>query len=109
MGSMIVAAAISARGCAEDDVGNSSSLVGGSCIDDHDCEYRCVRGGDFPNGTCTRACQHDPDCPDGTRCVDKAGGICLLGCEHHADCRRDYECKRTDRRGHSGNIHVCID
>jgi hypothetical protein len=99
---------IFARGCGEE-IGNDSTLVGGSCHDHHDCEHRCVRGGDFPNGTCTVDCHDDGDCPGGTRCVDRAGGICLLACHDDHDCRGGYDCKRVDREGHGGKIAVCID
>lgn len=95
--------------CHGDGVGHDGDLVGGSCHDDHDCAHRCVKGGDFPGGTCTVDCHDDRDCPDGTFCVDKAGGVCLLGCHQHHDCRGGYTCRHQDREGHDGEILVCID
>jgi hypothetical protein len=96
------------RGCAGDEAGHESTLVGGPCEHDPDCDDRCVEGGDFPGGTCTVDCAHDEDCPAGTRCVDRAGGVCLLACEHDPDCRGSYDCKHVDREGHPGEIAVCI-
>jgi hypothetical protein len=95
--------------CHSDEVGHGSALVGGSCRDNGDCDERCVRGDDFPGGTCTVNCHDDRDCPDGTWCIDKAGGVCLLGCHVDDDCRRSYRCKSEDREGHGGKATVCID
>lgn len=95
-------------GC-NDGVGWDSGLVGGNCRDNADCDpdSRCVKGKDFPGGTCTLNCRDDADCPGGTFCVDKEGGICLLGCELNADCRAEYVCDKKDlRRG--GKMLVCI-
>lgn len=91
------------------DVGNDGPLVGGSCRNSGDCVERCVKGGEFPGGTCTVDCRHDGDCPDATYCVRKAGGVCLLACGHSEDCRGGYECRNTDREGEPGRVHVCID
>jgi hypothetical protein len=95
--------------CHGDDVGHGGHLVGAACHDHHDCVHRCVRGDNFPGGTCTVDCHDDFDCPDHTRCVDEAGGVCLLDCHDHHDCRGGYECRNIDRHGHGGRIHVCID
>jgi hypothetical protein len=90
------------------DVGNDGPLVGGSCRDSGDCVDRCVKGGDFPGGTCTVECRDDGDCPEFTYCVDKEGGVCLLSCEDGEECRGSYGCHDTDREGAGGKIHVCI-
>lgn len=89
-------------------VGPDSALVGGSCRDHHDCEERCVRGGDFPGGTCTVDCRDDRDCPGDSWCVDRSGGVCLQACDFDGDCRGGYECDDVDREGHGGRIPVCI-
>ncbi len=91
------------------DVGHDGDLVGGSCRDGGDCVERCVKGGDFPEGTCTVDCRDDRDCPGDTWCVDKSGGVCLLGCDADRDCRGGYDCKDTKREGSGGKIAVCID
>jgi hypothetical protein len=104
----VVAIAWSSAMCGEDDVGNGSDLVGGACQHDPDCSDRCVEGKDFPNGTCTVDCHDDGDCPDGTHCIDSAGGVCLLSCEHDPDCRGGYDCRDRKRRGHGGNAPVCF-
>ena len=90
-------------------VGHDSDLVGGACLDDRDCVDRCLRGGDYPDGTCAVSCFDDVDCPDGTWCVEKSGGVCLLGCGHDADCRPGYDCKDVKREHAGGDVPVCID
>ena len=101
-------------GCGEDDddggVGPGSSLVGGSCASNGDCQDRCVGGGDWPGGMCTVSCSDDGDCPGGTVCVDKGGGVCALPCDVHADCDGfgpGWECDSTDRKGAPGDVAVC--
>ena len=89
-------------------VGFDSDLVGGPCLDDRDCMDRCLRGGDYPDGTCTVSCSDDVDCPDSTWCVDKAGGVCLLGCGRDDDCRPGYDCKDVKREHGGGDAAVCI-
>jgi hypothetical protein len=108
---VLLASVLLVTACGGDSVGNDGSLVGGACRDSEDCasDSFCVRGGDFPGGTCTLECRDDRDCPAGTACIDKEGGICLLLCDFDTDCRRDYDCKAQDRRGHSGDASVCID
>lgn len=92
----------------DDNVGNDGSHVGGSCVDERDCAFRCQLGGDFPQGTCTRPCNTDGDCPDGTFCVSSEGGICLLGCTLPEDCRPGYNCEGKENKGHGGDSLVCI-
>lgn len=91
------------------DVGNEGSYVGGSCESDEDCQEECLRGGDFPRGTCSASCEDDSDCPRETACVDKSGGVCLLTCYESSDCRDGYSCKREDNKGEGGDSRVCID
>ena len=102
-------AAVGVFACQPGDIGNDGALVGGSCRNGRDCVERCVRGGDFPGGTCTVDCRDDRDCPETTYCVDKAGGVCLLACGHNEECRGGYSCDNTDREGADGRVHVCID
>jgi hypothetical protein len=93
----------------QDGVGLDGDVVGGSCRDSRDCAERCVRGSDFPGGTCTVDCRDDRDCPASTYCIDVSGGICLLDCYDDRDCRRGYDCSNKRRRGTSGRAYVCID
>ncbi len=96
-------------GCGgDDDVGNNGGLVGGSCRDSGDCEFRCQTGDDYPGGTCTVACNLDDDCPEGSYCINKEGGICLLGCQVPGDCRGGYNCEGQENRTHGGDSLVCI-
>lgn len=97
-----------ATACGNDGVGNDGAYVGGSCQDDRDCDEECLRGGDFPDGTCSVSCKVDDDCPSGTYCIDKEGGQCLLSCDRPADCRGGYTCKGENNKGHSGESLVCI-
>lgn len=100
--------AITALAAACDDgVGNDGSLVGGACSSSNDCEFRCETGGDFPQGLCTRPCNIDDDCPDGTFCIDTQDGICMLGCQRPSDCRGGYNCEGRRNRGHGGDSLVC--
>jgi hypothetical protein len=93
-------------GCGED-VGHDGTLVGGPCSGAADCEFRCLTGGDYPQGTCSLPCNTDRDCPSGTHCIDKDGGMCLLACTVPSDCRFDYNCKGEKNRGHGGDSLVC--
>jgi hypothetical protein len=109
-GILCALALLTCFGCyGEDVVGNYGVLVGGECRDSRDCDDVCLRGGDFPDGTCSVECRDDRDCPRGTACIDKQGGVCLLLCDRNADCRHRYQCDDQRRRGHSGHEYVCID
>jgi hypothetical protein len=106
---LLAFAALACFGCSDpDDVGTESAFVGGACQDNRDCEGTCLRGGDFPEGTCSIDCRDDGDCPAGTACIDREGGTCLLLCDRHSDCRGGYECDDQERHGHVGDEHVCI-
>ena len=91
-------------------VGNDGELVGGDCSSDANCANRseCLKGGDFPAGTCSVSCDRQADCPAGTRCVDERGGICLLSCSRQENCRDGYNCERVDAQGGGGEPRVCI-
>ncbi len=107
---LLFAALVSVVACGGPiNVGNGSPGVGGACNDDFDCEGTCLRGGDFPDGTCSFECRDDGDCPVGTACIDTKGGVCLLLCDRDSDCRGGYECDDKDREGHGGEARVCID
>ncbi|MBA3392118.1 MAG: hypothetical protein H0T89_05710 [Deltaproteobacteria bacterium] len=90
-----------------DGVGLGGDLVGGPCVDERDCDFRCQTGDDYPQGTCIKPCNTDNDCPDGTHCINTDGGICLLGCDVPADCRGGYNCEGKENRGTGGDSLVC--
>lgn len=104
---LMFACVIAAAACGDDGVGNDGAFVGGPCADSGDCELRCQQGGDFPQGLCTRPCNLDADCPDGTFCINTEGGICMLGCRLPQDCRDGYNCEGRENRGHGGDSLVC--
>jgi hypothetical protein len=95
--------------CGDDDHG-PYTIVGGACLDDYDClpGVECERGGSFPDGTCTLPCRTHRDCPNGTSCVNAAGGVCLVSCASDLHCRPRYSCKARDNRGDRGVSLVCI-
>lgn len=114
--------AFAIAGCSGDDVigfegvralgvGHDGAIVGGPCRMKEECamDSQCAIGGEFPRGTCTKLCRDDADCPEGSGCVDIAGGLCLLLCNDDADCRDGYECEDEPRRGASGKATVCIE
>lgn len=93
-----------ATGCGDPD----ERRVGGECSAHSDCEERCVRGSDFPDGMCTLSCDDYRDCPGGTSCISKKDGVCAMECERDRDCPGGYECESTSRRGESGSQRVCL-
>jgi hypothetical protein len=110
---VFVLAALPLAACGDDDnfgVGPFSPLVGGPCTDDLDCVSGafCLRGGDFPQGTCTVACRSHADCPLGAACIDEEHGVCLPECIAELDCRGGYDCKERDDRNDPGKSRVCI-
>lgn len=102
----IAAMALASSGCA----GYAGDAVGAPCRDHSDCpgNGRCLRGGDFPDGTCTIPCDGHYDCPGFAACIDKEGGVCLETCSRDRDCRSRYECSEERNRGSSGRTPVCI-
>lgn len=107
-----LAAVLALNGCGNG-VGNDGAVVGGDCVVSGEChvDSRCLTGASFPGGYCSKSCDSDADCPDGSACVDAAGvgGVCLLSCTAGADCRTSdgYDCVETASRGAGGTTHVC--
>lgn len=92
--------------------GNDSSLVGGPCMENLDCDQRlCQTGPRFPEGVCTISCGDSGQCPQGSSCAELAAGwLCLVACQSTADCRTDYACEPLTEAGTSGDssVLVCI-
>ena len=92
-------------------VGPGGKVVGGPCHDDRDCAEasECLRGGDFPGGTCAVFCGDGQACPRGTVCIDTKGGYCLQSCRRESQCRGRYDCdeRSVDRSGNR-DAHVCV-
>ena len=103
-------------GCGDDrapgTAGNDSSLVGGPCIDDLDCDQRlCESGDQFPDGICTVSCGESRHCPQGSSCAElTTGWVCLVNCVNTADCRTGYACEPVTEAGRNGGstATVCI-
>ena len=97
-----------AMGCSSD----VSRSLGAQCEDRSDCDERCLRGNDYPDGMCTTSCERDRDCPTTAHCVDEEGGVCLYSCRELRDCEflgRDWECKDKDaREADVEEVKVCF-
>lgn len=92
------------------EVGIQGKVVGGPCSAAQRCAAgsKCETDGDFPNGTCAKACSSDADCPAATACISSKGGICLLTCTTSDECRAGYPCQAKSRESASGDTKVCI-
>jgi hypothetical protein len=92
--------------------GNDSSLVGGPCADNTDCDERlCEIGAPFPDGLCTISCGDSGQCPQGSSCGQlTTGWVCLVSCVSTADCRIGYSCEPVTEAGTNGasTVSVCI-
>jgi hypothetical protein len=85
--------AIVACGHAEDFGGERpvpTRTVGATCGSDADCDQLCERGGRFPGGFCTLRCHSNPECPEGTVCINRDNGICMYPCATHSDCTSSF-------------------
>src|SRR5689334_16632876 len=102
-------ASVAALGCGDDDYG-PYTVVGEACRADIDCApgADCLRGGDFPEGTCSLPCNTHFDCTPGTACIDTQGGVCLVACGNDSYCRPGYKCKSKHDRDGVGDSLVCI-
>ena len=110
MRTIFVATLLVWAGCGSD-VGVGGKLVGANCSVDAQCDHRCVLNDHFPNGLCTVSCNSDLDCPNGTSCVDEAGGICEVQCGYvGGNCSQfglGVACDAQDRKGAQGQAQVC--
>lgn len=89
--------------------GDVDETIGAACASDRECDSLCFRGGDYPGGFCSNACQSDRDCTEDAFCIDEDGGVCLFLCPEF-DCDKlgpGWQCKEKDRAG-GGKISVCI-
>ena len=100
--------AIAGASCKQ--VGSEGLTVGASCSNDFDCNYRCVRGEDYPGGMCTMDCTSSNECPSDTSCIDDEGGICAIECNTDGDCADhgdEWGCVAVDQLGGGGDVKVC--
>ena len=91
-------------------VGTSGAVVGGPCTLTDGCSGGsvCQVSGDFPGGSCTKPCDKQADCPDGTACISEKSGVCILSCNTAADCRPGYACEVKSLEASTGEAKVCI-
>lgn len=74
----------------------TGGVVGTRCDTDGDCEVDLYCKGDFggERPICSKACTSDPDCPNGSKCVEgilnvssqPSPGYCVRPCELSPDC-----------------------
>jgi len=116
MAASLLLALLVAPGCGDDrppgTAGNESTLVGGPCEDNLDCDERlCQKGVPFPQGICTISCPSSNLCPSGSSCAETTlGWLCLVDCDTNSDCREGYACEPMTEAGTSGSatVLVCI-
>ena len=94
---------------------NDSSLVGGPCLNNSECDLLLCQGAPIaPGGTCTISCGSSNSCPSGSSCVvTTLGWLCLLDCVQTDDCRSNYECQQEElapppETGRGPTTSVCI-
>ncbi len=103
-------------GCGDDrppgTAGNDSSLVGGPCMNNSECDQGlCQDGSRFPGGTCALSCGNSGDCPQGSSCGELSSGwVCLVSCVSTPDCRTDYFCEPVTEAGtnQTSTLMLCI-
>jgi len=108
MRALVILSALFVVGCGGHDEGEIDEVIGATCANDRDCDFRCYTGGDFPGGFCSVSCASDNDCPTDTYCMSESGGVCMFACPAF-DCRRlgrDWSCRDRSRQN-GGNIEVC--
>ncbi len=113
---MALIATLSWIGCGDSrpagTAGNDSSLVGGPCVENIDCDERlCENNIQLPDGICTISCGNSGDCPQGSSCAELTSGwVCLVNCVHTPDCRAGYACQPVTEAGTNGGstVPVCI-
>jgi hypothetical protein len=108
---VVVLGALVVLGACGSGVGNEGVIVGGDCVVSRECDVdsRCLTGEDFPGGYCARSCDSDDQCPEGSACVDEAGGVCMVSCASSGECRSEegYDCVELTARGAGGTATVC--
>jgi len=113
---MTLIATLSWMGCGDSrpagTVGSDSSFVGGSCLDNIDCDERlCETNARLPDGICTISCGNSGHCPEGSSCAELTSGwVCLVNCVNSNDCRTGYACEPVTEAGTNGGLTVplCI-
>jgi hypothetical protein len=88
-----------------------SREIGARCDDQDECDDRCLTGARFPDGMCSRNCDTDGDCPEGTACVGLAGGSCLYNCTGDRACEflgEGWQCVLEAERGGEPDSMVMI-
>lgn len=106
MKALIMCAAILAA-CSGDPI---SREVGARCTRESDCTSRCLDGGKWPGGFCSRSCDDSGGCPSETVCAKEDGGVCAFDCITDGDCDflgASYRCKEVDLQSGAGKVGIC--
>ena len=115
--SVALTVVLSWMGCGDDGrppgvAGNESSLVGGTCMNDSECDLGlCQTGPQFPGNVCTISCGNSGNCPVGSNCIETTlGWVCLVNCAGGQACRTDWVCASQVEAGTDGQsfVDVCI-
>lgn len=105
---LLVMAIAALVGCQNSDVSRS---IGARCNTSSECDGRCLPpSADWPDGFCTLVCDDNSACPEGTRCIDEAGGVCAFTCSDDPGCSFlgiAYVCKQRDSKGSGVKAMVC--
>lgn len=92
-------------GCGEErppgTAGNESTLVGGPCMNNSECDQGlCEMGPAFPGAMCTTSCGETNQCPSGSSCGElESGWVCLVDCMTDIDCRTQWSCQAVIEAG----------
>ncbi len=102
-------------GCGDSSSGtasNTSTLVGGPCMNGSDCDKGlCQSSSQFPGGVCTLSCGNTGQCPSNSTCAELLGGwVCLVNCDTTEECRTQWSCQLVTEAGTNGGSfkNVCV-
>lgn len=88
-----------------------SREIGARCDDQDECDDRCLTGPRYPGGMCSRSCDDDADCPDGSSCVGLGAGSCLYSCTGDPGCEflgEGWTCQLETERGGEPDAMVAV-
>ena len=113
----LLAALLLVAACGDDGrpagtAGSDSTVTGGPCMNNTECDYLlCQQGTEFPGGVCTISCGNSGQCASGSSCAELAAGwLCLVDCMSDTDCRDQWGCQPVTEAGTNGGSMktVCL-